>query len=197
MLGWGSEWRVFHFTPNKRRRKERTSEVGIDLRGLLTPLSGKTVVIAAKRAHSGPLSSVLLARQGTFYPLICLCDKDNVLSVNLDLEDVCFVFLFPLINQADLKCGNTSRTDAWGVLYLFLLWHLLMAAVCLTQTAAVFGRQCIIITIESWAIVKQWWTLWELPNISNVSVCPLVVCCRKAYMSSPQWLKGTRHWKCV
>lgn len=96
--------------------------MGIDLRGLLTLLSGKTVVIAAEQAHSGPLSSVLLARRGTFYPLICLCDKDNVPSVNLDLEDVGFVFLFPLINQADLKCGNTSCTDVLGVfIYIFIL----------------------------------------------------------------------------
>lgn len=96
--------------------------MGIDLRGLLTPLSGETVVIAAEQAHSGPLSSVLLARQGTFYPLICLCDKDNVPSVNLDLEDVGFVFLFPLINQADLKCGNTPCTDVLGVfIYIFIL----------------------------------------------------------------------------
>lgn len=96
--------------------------MGIDLRGLLTPLSGKTVVIAAEQAHSGPLSSVLLARRGTFYPLICLCDKDNVPSVNLDLEDVGVVFLFPLINQADLKRGNTSCTDVLGVfIYVFIL----------------------------------------------------------------------------
>lgn len=103
MLGRGSERRAFHFTPNKMRRKEETSEVAIDLRGLLTPLSGETVVIAAKQAHSGPLSSVLLARRGTFHTLICLCDKHNVLSVHLDLEDFGFVLLFPLIYQVDSK----------------------------------------------------------------------------------------------
>lgn len=118
MLGRRNEWRVFHFTPNKTRRKEGTSEVAIDLRGLLTPLSGETVVvIAAEQANSGALSSVLLAWRGTFYPLICLCDKHNVLSVHLDLEDAGFVFVFPPLNQADFKCGNTSRT---GCLHLYI-----------------------------------------------------------------------------
>lgn len=92
--------------------------MAINLRGLLTPLSGETVVIAGKQAHGGPLSSVLLARRGTFHPLICLCDKHNVLSVHLDLEDVGFVFLFPHINQADSKCANTSRTGSFFIIYL-------------------------------------------------------------------------------
>lgn len=140
MLGRGNEWRVFHFTPNKTRTKEGTSEVAIDLRGLLTPLSGETVVIAAEQANSGGLSSILLARQGTFYPLICLCDKHNVLSVHLDLEDAGFVFVFLPINQADVKCGNTSHT---GCLYLYiyvLLWHILMTAGYLKHWTAIYNH---------------------------------------------------------
>lgn len=77
----------------------------IDLRGLLTLLSGETVVIAAEQIHSSRLLSVLLALRGAF-PLICFCDKHNVLCVHLDLDKtkaaMCSCFL--QINHADFKC---------------------------------------------------------------------------------------------
>lgn len=150
MLGRGSEWRVFHFT-QARWEERRELQRWLSTWGLLTPLSGETLVTAAEQAQSRALSSVLLARRGTFYPLICLCDKHNVLSVHLDLEDAAgFVFLFPLINQSDFKCGNTAIPHALGV-----------------HSCGTTG-------------VKHWWTMWKLLSILNISVPPLVVCCKKA-----------------